>query len=100
MRRILRPAMRQHVDQLEVGEGEDHRKQGDDQDDRLQQWQRDIAKALPATGAIDRRCLVKLRRYGLQTREQGDAVEGQAAPGALRGSDDRWRRWLAALSLC
>jgi hypothetical protein len=56
--RILRPAMRQHIDELEIGEGEDHRKQRHDQDDRLQQRDRDIAEALPAGGAVDCRRLV------------------------------------------
>src|SRR5262245_29881953 len=73
--------MGQHIDELEIGKCEDDREQGHDQDERLQQWQSDIAEALPTAGAVDRRRLVEFGRYGLQPGEERDAVERQATPG-------------------
>ena len=49
-----------------------------------------IAEALPAAGAVDRRRLVEFGRHRLQPGEQGDAVEGQPAPGV--DDDDRDHR--------
>jgi len=56
---VLRSAMRQHIDELEVGEGEDHGEQRDDQEDRLQQWQDYITEALESAGAVDRCDLIE-----------------------------------------
>ncbi len=78
---VGRPSARHDVNQLEVREGEDHRKHGDDENDRLEQRQGDVAEAAEAAGAVDRRRLIEFGRDGLQARQEGDGVERQAAPG-------------------
>ena len=90
MGRVERAAARDHVDQLEVGEGEEHRKGHDDGDDRRQERQRDVAELLPARRAVDRRGFVVGRRDRLQSGEQGDGDEGHAAPDV--GGDHRQAR--------
>ena len=66
---VLWSAMRQHIDELEVGKGEDHGEQCDDQEDRLEQRQEHIAEALEAAGAIDGGDLIELGRDRLQPGE-------------------------------
>src|SRR5215510_1991325 len=46
-------AARQHPDELEVGEGEQHRECHHDGDDRREQWVSDVAKDLPSARAVD-----------------------------------------------
>src|SRR5579859_915136 len=52
MRGVYRTATRQRPDQLEIGEGEQHRERHDHRDDRGQQRISDVAKALPTGGAV------------------------------------------------
>ena len=80
MRRVDRAPARQRVDELEVGEGHQHRKGHHHRDDRRQQRQRDKAEPLPGSRAVERRRLVERGRNRLQSREQGDGDEGYAAP--------------------
>ena len=87
VRGVERAAARQHVDQLEIGEGEQHRERHHHRDDRREQRQRHEAEALPGRGAVERRRLVERRRDGLQPREQADGDERHAAPDV--GGDDR-----------
>ena len=90
MRRIERAAARQHVDQLEVGEREQHREGHHDRDDRRQQRQRHVAELLPRRRAVEARRLVVRRRDRLQSGEQRDRDERHAAPDV--GGDGREAR--------
>ena len=87
VRRVERAAARDDVDQLEVGEREEHRERHHDGDDRRQQRQRDVAELLPRRRAVDRRRLVVRRRDRLQAGEQRDRHERHAAPDV--GGDHR-----------
>ena len=48
---VERPAPRDDIDQLEVGEGEQHRERHHHRDDRRQQWQRAISGGALGEGA-------------------------------------------------
>jgi hypothetical protein len=80
VRRVQRSAARQHVDQLEIGEREQHGKGHHDGDDRRQQRQRHVAELLPRRRAVEARRLVIRRRDRLQPGEQRDRDERHAAP--------------------
>ena len=80
VRRVERAAARQHVDQLEVGEREQHRERHHHGDDRRQQRQRDVAELLPRRRAVEAGGFVVRRRDRLQAREQRDRDERHAAP--------------------
>ncbi|MEY3488704.1 MAG: hypothetical protein RL655_272 [Pseudomonadota bacterium] len=84
---VQRSATGDHINQLEVGEGEQHREGHDHGNDGGEQRQRDVTKALPAAGAIDGRGLVQRGRNGLQSRQQGDGDKGDATPHV--GGNDR-----------
>ena len=84
---VHRAAAGQHVDELEVGEGEEHREGHHHRDDRREQRQGDPPEALPRGGAVERRRLVQRLRDGLQPGEERDRDEGHAAPDV--GGDHR-----------
>ena len=77
---VERSAARQHVDQLEIGEREQHRERHHDGDDRRQQRQRHVAELLPRRRAVEARRFVVRRRDRLQAGEQRDRDERHAAP--------------------
>ena len=81
--------LRQDVDELEIGEGEDNREEGSDQQDRADRRQGHGAETLEGVGPIERRCLMKLRGDSLQTGEDGDGEERESAPdvGDADGAD-------------
>jgi hypothetical protein len=80
VRRVRRPAARQHVDELEIGEGEEHREGHHHGDDRRQERHRHVAELLPRRSAVEASRLVVRRRDRLQAGEQADRDEGHAAP--------------------
>ena len=80
MRRIDRTAARQGPDQLEVGEGEQHRKRHHHRDDRRQQRIGDEAEALPGGRAVECGSLVERGRHRLQPGQERDRDERHAAP--------------------
>ena len=80
VRRVCRSAAGQHVDELEIGEGLDHREQHDDHRDRQQQRPGHVAEAVPGARAVDRRRLVQFGADRLQPGQQADRVKRHAAP--------------------
>lgn len=77
---IQRAAACQHIDQLEVCEGKQHREGHGDRNDGCEQWQGDVPKLLPRRGTINGGRLIVRRRDGLQTCQQGNGHKGNAAP--------------------
>ena len=77
---VDRAPARDRVDELEVGEGEQHREGHDHRDDRRQHRKGDKAEPLPRTRAVERRRLVERRRNGLQASKQSYRHEWNAAP--------------------
>ena len=81
---VDRPAAGDGVDELEVGEGEQHREGHDDRQDRHEQGRGDVAEFLPAGGAVEQGGLIERGGDGLQPGQQGDGYEGNAAPDIRR----------------
>src|SRR5947208_10189696 len=80
MRGVGGAAAREHPDELEVGEGEQHRERHHHRDDGGQQRVGDVAKDLPGGRAVDGRGLVERGRHGLQVGEQRYGDERYPAP--------------------
>ena len=78
--RIDRPSSCQDEHDIEIGQGEDRRKQDDDRQDRTQQRNRDLPELVPGSGAVYVRRFVKMLRNGHQAGENGDYEEGQPSP--------------------
>ena len=90
LRGVRRPAAGQHVDELEVGEGLDDRKQHHHHGDRQQQRPGHVPETLPRPRPVDRRRFLQFGIDGLQSRQQADRVERHAAPDV--DDDDRSQR--------
>src|SRR5262245_13836322 len=80
VRGIGRAAARKYPDELEIGEGEQHRERHHHRDDGSEQRIGDVAKPLPRRRAVDGGGLVERGRYRLQAGEQRDRDERHAAP--------------------
>src|SRR5436190_22355963 len=86
MRGIGRAAAREHPDELEIGEGEQHRERHHHRDDRSEQRISDVAKPLPRRRPVDGGGLVERGRNRLQAGEERDRHERYATPDV--GEDD------------
>ena len=75
-----RTTLRQDVDELEIGEGEDNREEGSNQQDGADRRKGHGSEPLKGIGAIKRRGLMKLWGNSLQPGENGDGEEGETAP--------------------
>src|SRR5262245_27220928 len=80
VRGIYRATAGEYPDELEVGEGEEHRECHHHCDDRGEQRVGDVAEHLQAAGAVDGRGLVQRGRHRLKAGEQRDRNERHAAP--------------------
>ncbi len=77
---VDRAAAGDRPDELEVGEGEQHREGHHHRDDRREQRIGDVAEHLPAGRPIDGRGLVERGRHRLEAGQQRDGHERNAAP--------------------
>ena len=90
MRLIDRPAIRQDLDDVEIGEGHDQREQGRDLDDVAHHRQVDVPDLLEPVRAVDRRRLVQLIGHRFERRQIHDHEERRADPDI--DQDDREAR--------
>ena len=96
--RIERPAARDHVDQLEVREREEHRERHYHRDDRREQRQRHGAETLPG-GAPSSDAASRAMARSSAAGEQADGDEWHAAPDVRRDDGQPRVRRLAEESM-
>jgi len=89
VRHIGGPALRQNIDELEIGEGPDDRKKGGDQNHPADRRDRDMEESVPGVCAVDGGCLVQFVRNRLEPSQNRDAEKRNAAPdiGQTDGGD-------------